>query len=194
MARVLIVQTLGSALVPMGFLLSQGAARLLDAFPSSATAWYLNLAVFSPLQQVRAVPSQLAWFLDRATTTEFVLTLLLAGAIHIVRFRVGVALLAHLAFLASLFVARAWVTDLHGSIAPGLLLEREGGGTALVMALIAATGLACATSHLSFILDILRTEVGSRALERRSLWLAIGDGPREQAPSLVLELTPQSGV
>jgi hypothetical protein len=186
MARSLTAQTLGSALVPGAVLLSQAALRILDAFPSSATAWYLHLAVFAPLQQVRAAPSPLALLLDRAGTAEFVLLLLLIGAVRIVRFRLGVALLTHLAFAASLLVARAWMMDLHGSVAPGLLLVREGSGTALVALLLAGTGLACILGHLSFIHDILGSPAGrggemGRAAGRPGMW---GQGNRARAPVL----------
>lgn len=160
MARALMAQTLGSALVPGCFLVSQGAQRLLDAVPSSATAWYLNIAVFAPLQEVRAVPSLLAAFLDRAAATEFVLVLLLMAAVQLVRFRLGVAFLAHLAFGASLLVAQAWVMDHHGALAPGLLLTREASGTALVALLLATTGLACALGHATFVLAIVGREGG----------------------------------
>lgn len=153
-------QTLGSALLPSCLLLSQAAQHLLDAVPSSATAWYLNLAVFAPLQEVRAVPSLLATVLDRAAATEFVLVLLLIAAVQIVRFRLGVAFLAHLAFAASLLVARAWVMDLHGAIVPGLLLVRDASGTALVASLLTTTGLACALGHVSFLLAIVKSDDG----------------------------------
>jgi len=162
MARALMAQTLGSALVPGCFLVSQGAQRLLDAVPSSATAWYLNLAVFAPLQEVRAVPSLLAAFLDRAGATEFVLVLLLLATVQLARFRLGVAFLAHLAFGASLLVAQAWVTDHHGAIALGLLLTREASGTALVAILLTLTGLACALGHAAFVLAIMGDEGGAR--------------------------------
>lgn len=155
-------QTLGSALVPGCFLVAQAAQLWLDAAPSSATAWYLNLAVLAPLQEVRAVPSLLAAFLDRAGTTEFVLVLLLMAAVQLARFRLGIAFLAHLAFGASLLVAQAWMTGLHGTLAPGLLLTRETGGTALVAVLLASTGLACGLGHATFVLAILGSEGGSR--------------------------------
>lgn len=158
MARSLLAQTLGSAVVPGSFVLAQAAQRLLDAYPSSATAWYLNLAVFAPLQDVRGVPSLLATVLDRTSATEFALILLLMAAVQIVRFRLGVALFAHLAFAASLLVARAWTADLHGAMSPWVLQTREAGGTALVALLLAATGLACAVSHASFILAIVKCE------------------------------------
>lgn len=158
MARSLMAQTLGSAVVPGSFVLAQAAQRLLDAYPSSATAWYLNLAVFAPLQDVRALPSLLATVLDRVSATEFVLIVLLMAALQIVRFRLGVALFAHLAFTVSLLVARAWMADLHGAMSPWVLHTREAGGTALVAVLLAATGLACALSHVSFILIIMKSE------------------------------------
>lgn len=177
MARILMAQTLGSALVPGCLVLSEAAGRLLDAFPSSATAWYLVLAVFAPLEQVRAVPSPLATVLDRAALTEFLIVLLLIGAVQTVRFRFGVAVLAHLAFAASLSVARAWVMDPHGSVAPGLLLVREASGTALVAILLTASGLACALSHVGFILAILRGQPRRGGTAPQVLWPVVG-GPQ----------------
>lgn len=182
MTRSLTAQTLGSALVPCAFLLSQAGLRILDAFPSSATAWYLHLAVFAPLQQVRACPSLLASLLDRAAAVEFVLVLLLIGAVRIVRFRLGVAILAHLAFVASLLVARAWIVDLHGSIAPGLLLAREASGTALVGVMLTVTGLACALGHASFLLDIARNRQVRGEGMPLVLWRTGSGGSRSDAP------------
>jgi len=183
MARALMAQTLGSALVPGCFLVSQGAQRLLDAVPSSATAWYLNLAVFAPFEEVRAVPSLLTAFLDRAGATELALVLLLVAAVQLVRFRLGVAFLAHLAFGASLLVAQAWVMDHQGVIAPELLLTRAAGGTALVALLLAMTGLACALGHATFVRDIMAREGGAPQARPE----------RGDAPASPPVLTPATG-
>lgn len=156
MARTLLAQTLGSALVPGCLVLSTGAQLFLDTCPSSEAAWYLNLTLFAPLQQARAVPSPLAAILDRATPLELGLVLLLMAAVQLVRFRLGVAVFAHLAFAASILIARAWITDLHGLITPGLLLSRDSCGSVLVASLLGATGLACLFGHRAFIVAIVQ--------------------------------------
>lgn len=160
MARSLTTQTLGSLVVPASLVLAELAVRALDAFPSSPTAWYVSLAVFAPLEQARAVPSPLARFLGHTALTELLLLMLLPIAVHLVRFRLGVAVLAHLSFAASLIVARGWILDPNGTVAPHLVYVREGGGTCLVAVLIVTSGLACALCHLSFVLDILRAPGG----------------------------------
>lgn len=160
MRRSLTAQTLGSLAVPVSLVLAEIAVRALNAFPGSPTAWYVSLAVFAPLEQARAVPSLLARLLDHTALAELLVLLLLPIAVHFARFRLGVALLAHLSFAASVIVARAWILDPNGAVTPRLLFAREGSGTCLVVALIVASGLACALCHLSFLLDILRSPAG----------------------------------
>lgn len=162
MPRSLTAQTLGSTAVPASLVLAELAVRALDAFPGSPTAWYVSLAVFAPLEQVRAVPSPLAGLLGHTALTELLLLLLLPIVVHRARFRLGVALLAHLSFAASVIVCRAWILDLDGAVTPRLLLTRESGGTCLVVVLIAASGIACALCHLSFLSEIFRPTPADR--------------------------------
>lgn len=163
MPYLLMIQTVGSITVPISIICADFAVRLIDAFPGSSAAWYLHLAVFAPLERASAVPSPLSLLLDRAALTGSVLLMLLAICVHLVRFRLGLALLAHLAFAASALVARAWMADVNGAVTPSLLLVREEGGTTLVAMLLAATGLACALSHATFVVAILREPGGRRA-------------------------------
>lgn len=182
MARSLTAQTLGSLVVPASLVLAELAVRALNAFPGSPTAWYMSLAVFAPLEQARAVPSPLAHLLGHTALPELLLLMLLPIAVHLVQFRLGVALLTHLSFAASLIVARGWILDPNGTVVPHLVYVREGGGTCLVAVLIVASGFACAVCHLSFVLDILRAPVGRGEPARASKPAAGG----EEQPSHAL--------
>jgi hypothetical protein len=176
MSRILTAQTLGSVLVAGSLVLSEVAVRLLNAFPWSATLWYVHLAIFAPIVHVRADPSPLTLLLRQGALAEFSLLLLLTVVVWALRFRLGVALLAHLGFGTSIMIARTWIVDPQGALVPSLLLSREAGGTCLVAILLAVSGVACALSHLSFIIEIARSSGSPIGRPKVHLSLLRGSG------------------
>lgn len=155
MPRASTIQTCSSLLVLATFALSEAAAMLLDANPGSALAWSLNLTVFAPFEQARTVPSMLGPLNGPTTLAYVTLLALLALAAWAVRFRLGVALIAHGALYASVGLARAWLTVRSGgAMSLSALHGRDICGTCLVALLLVVSGIACAAGHAAFLSTI----------------------------------------
>ena len=146
-----IYQTCSAIIVAGGFASAEIASRVLDRYPGSAFAWYLNLALFRPFEQARAVGSPLNFLIGPMMLDLAVILVLVALATGLVRSRLGIALVTHLAFAATVDVARAWMTsDWTGELSLMTVQGRSGAGTCLISVLLVVSGLGCVLSHLTF--------------------------------------------
>ena len=149
-------QTGGALAVIGAFAASEAAPRLLDAYPGSAFAWYLNLELFRPFAFARAEISPLSVLFG---PTGLFIDLALLGLIlvfRMARFRFGVAFFANLSFGIAMALAHAW---LRGAGAPKTASLVEIGARPvseglLVGTLLAASFAAFAISHLSFVIAV----------------------------------------
>lgn len=152
MFRTHFAQTSSSILVFGSFASAELAVRLLDAFPASRLVWYTNLAVFSPFERCRAVPSPLGAIVGPGTLSQSLALVGLALVAHAVRFRFGVAVMSHLSLAASAWLAYAWsADDVLGRLSLTTLQIREEVGTCLVLLMLAISSVGCALSHRSFV-------------------------------------------
>lgn len=156
------MQTCGSLVVFGAFAASEAAAWCLDAWPGSATAWYLNLEIFRPFEAARAAPSPLRHLFGPSALGIDMVLLTLVLTVSAVRHRLGIAVFANLAFIAAAMLSYAWwrapaaQIGAAGSAFPVPRHVSASEPDILMLVLLAASFAAFAYSHVGFALAIRR--------------------------------------
>lgn len=159
MPRTVDIQFFGSAIVVAAFAAAEGAVRLLDAFPGSPFAWYLNLRVFGLFEVARTNGSALQPLFHPASLEVALALLVILVLAWIWRLRFGLALAANLSFVATLFLADLalrgpWVETRSVSLYAVTILPAGDGIT--LAALVLASSTAFLASHVSFLRAVMR--------------------------------------
>ena len=159
MTKALDLQTCGSCVVIGAFAGSETAASVLEAYPGSPLAWYVNLRIFRIFEMARVETSPLHVLFQPHSLVAALVALGLVVLVRIVRFRLAVALFANLSFVAALALAHAWSRGgpPARTASLDLVLREQGSDLALVAIVLAAATVAFVTSHLCF-LDAISSE------------------------------------
>lgn len=154
MARAIDIQFLGSSAVLGVFAAAEGAVRVLDAYPASPLAWYLNLHVFGVFEAARMDGSALRPLFHPAALEITLVLMVGLAAMRLLRLRFGLALAANLGFVATLFLADA-VRRAGAAHARSVSLDTVAvappADTLALVVLLLASFAACLASHVSFI-------------------------------------------
>ena len=111
MRQTLTIQSCGSVVVIGAFLAAEIAARFLIYYPSSPTAWYLNLEVFGAFERAR-LHTSLGFLFGPGSVWGALAALLVTLLAWSKRHRFGVALAANLSFMFAavlVFSLAKWV-------------------------------------------------------------------------------------
>ena len=153
MKLLLTIQTLGTMGVLISFAASEAAAHLLQAFPSNAALWRLNLGLFHAFEMARLQANPLNCLFGPASLTIGFVTILVLLALRFFEFRFGVALFANLAFLASALLAYRviWAHPTSSTVEPIAATLATKTDSVLITGLLVSSFVAFAVSHLTFV-------------------------------------------
>lgn len=148
------LQTGGSVIFFGTFAASEVCVKILDKYPGSEIAWYLNIRVFGFFERARVETSPLNFLFFPEAVVFAVVAIAFAIAFRIMRFQLGVAFLANATFMASLALASSTRSPTIGisEIVPFQTISRAAGPeVAVFMTLLASSFSAFLASHLAYI-------------------------------------------
>jgi hypothetical protein len=152
MTRMMTIQTYGTLVVIGAFALSECAARFLDACPASDLAWYLNVVVFRSFERARIGSSPLRGLFGPQSLPLALASMAVVIGLHRIRFRLGIALAANVAFVAACLFAHIWFAAASVGHAASLrgISGYPDGETWTVAVVLAASFVAFSASHAGF--------------------------------------------
>ena len=151
MTRTLNIQTGGSLAVVGTFAASEWAARLLDAHPDSSAAWRLNFGLFRAFENARLDSLPLRFLFGPASLHIAIAILVMILGVRIIRSRFAVALFANFSFFGAVMLAYETPGRVNAVSSLSVATLERHSDIVLVGGLLAASFIAFAASHFSFV-------------------------------------------